>query len=380
MTSAQEMLQERMKLFNDAMNFRKPKRTPMIANTFTWKIFDSDLNVKLSEATSDWDIMEKVMCEHHERYQFDAYLDYGTRNVNKLNNILGGLQHQINDETGAINAVDHVLMEGDEYDEYLANPTMFLWTKVAPRKFGELTIGQIQEAIIELGKFRAYDAKIKGIFQNKYGIPEVYKNYCQLPIETLFTGYRGIKEFSIDMRKRPNKIKDFVQASEPGFLAYVDKLLELPNTHYVCDLYSAFLAHSIMSVKQFEEFYWPTYKKVIDRLTAQGKTTYLFCEAEFLRIADFFQDVPKGTIILHVENDNIFEVRKKVPNICLAGGMPVDLLGKSTPQKCIDYAKMLIDEMGEGFVFSQNKMMSYKNDATRENMLAVNEFVRNYSG
>lgn len=40
--------------------------------------------------------------------------------------------------------------------------------------------------------------------------------------------------------------------------------------------------------------------------------------------------------------------------------------------------KKLIDELGNGFIFSQNKMVSFRNDCTRENLLAVNEFIRNY--
>ncbi len=60
------------------------------------------------------------------------------------------------------------------------------------------------------------------------------------------------------------------------------------------------------------------------------------------------------------------------------GGMTTDLLGNGTKQQCIDYAKKLIDELGDGFIFSTNKMVSFRNDCKRENLLAVTDFVRNY--
>ncbi len=97
-----------------------------------------------------------------------------------------------------------------------------------------------------------------------------------------------------------------------------------------------------------------------------------------LRFVEFFQDIPKGQLMIHLEQDNIFEMRKKLPNICFAGGMTTDLLGHGTPRQCVDYAKKLIDELGDGYVFSTNKMVSYRNDCKRENLLAVTEFVRNY--
>ena len=57
------------------------------------------------------------------------------------------------------------------------------------------------------------------------------------------------------------------------------------------------------------------------------------------------------------------------------------LLGNGTPQECVDSAKKLIDEIGRdgGFILSQNKMLSYKEDCRRENLKAVSDFVLNYS-
>jgi hypothetical protein len=81
---------------------------------------------------------------------------------------------------------------------------------------------------------------------------------------------------------------------------------------------------------------------------------------------------------MHLEQDDIFEVRKKLPNVALAGGMTTDLLGHSTKEQCVNYARKLIDTLGDGFALSQNKMMSFRNDAKRENVIAVNEFARSY--
>ena len=81
-----------------------------------------------------------------------------------------------------------------------------------------------------------------------------------------------------------------------------------------------------------------------------------------------------------MEQDDIFKARKRLPNCCMIGGMPVSILGKGTEQECIDYAKKLIDVIGAdgGFILSQNKYVSSKVDCKPENLKAVSNFVTQY--
>ena len=98
-----------------------------------------------------------------------------------------------------------------------------------------------------------------------------------------------------------------------------------------------------------------------------------------MRFANNFTEVKKGSAIMHLELDNLTEMRKLIPNMPLAGGMTTDLLGYSTPEACVEKARTLINELGEGFLMSQNKMLSFKNDCKRENLLAVNNFIKEYT-
>ena len=82
-----ELKSYRIKLCRDAASFKKPDRIPHISFYITWPILDS--GYKLSEALYDWDIMEKVMKEHQERYNFDAIQCLGTRNPMKITEACG---------------------------------------------------------------------------------------------------------------------------------------------------------------------------------------------------------------------------------------------------------------------------------------------------
>lgn len=74
-------------------------------------------------------------------------------------------------------------------------------------------------------------------------------------------------------------------------------------------------------------------------------------------------------------------MREKCPNLGLVGGIPCYYLGGKTKEECIDYVKGIIDDLGDhGLTLAQDKMVSFKSDFTRENTLAVNEFIRSYRG
>ena len=140
------------------------------------------------------------------------------------------------------------------------------------------------------------------------------------------------------------------------------------------------LAQNIMNTKQFERFYWPSLKKLLDAYAEKGMNVRIFCEGSMARVLDYFKDYPKGVLTFHLEQDDPFEVREKLPNVCIMGGMTTEMLSNATAEECVAHTKRLCDELGAegGFIYSENKMLSYRNDAKAENMAAVSEFLKNY--
>lgn len=372
-----KLYNEKLQLFRDNVSMKHTDRIPYLSNAFTWKVFDSEFS--LPEAVRDSAKMEKAVCGFHERYHFDAYMDIGARNPVRVLDALGSSYYEITD--AGLNVVDHVLMEPEEYTEYAKNPDLFGWTKLMKRKFPDVKGKHIEAALMEFLGHANFTGQIGKKFVEEYECPSVYggANVVIPPYEYFFQTTRGIRNMGRDARKYKEQLIEAINAQlEKNVLPGLKYALSQDSSMYVCDTYMAIIGYGILSEKQFGEIYWPTVKTVLDLLDKADKTMYVFCEGEMLRYADYFQDIPKGRIVLHVENDDIFEVRKRLPGLCLAGGMKVELLGNGTPQECVDYAKKLIDELGDGYIFSENKMLSFKNDCKRENLLAVREFVRDY--
>ena len=367
--------QERVQIYQDAMHGKKPKRVPTLSNAWGWKIHDCDAKPTFEEATSNWEVMEKVVREHMERYHFDSASEVGFRFNSSYRIVLGDRSRH---DAVSGQALDHTAMKADEYGKLAAmGGAMFEWTTLFPRLFGDLTFGELEQLIGLYGAFGQFVGKMYQALVNDYSMPILAPLAVMTPMEELFNYYRGIKGLSTDMRRNPQGLLEYIEKDTSRMLAEVDNAITAP--HDICAFCIPFLAPTVLNSKQFEKFYWPSFKTMVDRVEERGDSVYLFVEGESARFADYFKEFKQGTFIVHVEMDDFYEVRKLLPNTCLAGGMPVSLLGGGTRNQCIEEAKRLCDELGDtGYVFSQNKMLAYPNDATRENMLAVQEFVTNY--
>ncbi len=389
MSDKSKLLAERVQLYKDAAKHKKTSRVLNLANIWTWKIFDS--GYKMSEALFDYNKMEEVVCKFQEKYQFDYYMDFGLRNPLRISDALGFSDYVIDDDACALGfASDINYMTPEDYDLILENYDKFLWTRYFPAKYSKLCgpngKEMVNKAAKELIKFQDFCTHINNKMENDYGVPPElsmgipsFSNF----FENLYFAFRGMKALSVDLRRIPNKIKAVCQAqgNSRAFEKYKATIQPGTDMNSGPDFVVWLLAHVILSKKQFEEFYWPYLKEIFDFAEKYDKIVHIFNEGENSRLYDFYKQAPKGHVVVHFENDDLFKAKKEIGDIvCLCGGMPVDLLARGTKKKCVDYAKRLIDELAcdGGFIFSQDKMISYPSDCSAENLKAVNEFVHEY--
>lgn len=379
-------LQERIQLYKDTNDFKKTERVPIQSACYAWQLLDAGM--AFTDAFHDWDMVYNAICEHIERYEPDGINYTGTRYPFQIAEPLGASNYEYTENT--INCSDNFIIQDDEFDEFMADNDKFLWEKGLCRKAKDADKDDSYERFLECikryGEFGAFVGKMNNKILNDYNIPIRARRHVQAPMEYLLNFYRGIKNLGIDLRRRKSKvieIMDFIYQTEPGLKAYLEEYYndETPNMISAYDLNIVFLSQNILSPKQFDELYWPFINELFSKSFDKGYRLDILLEGEIMRFTDYFQDVPKGHLNIHLEMDDIFEMRKKLPHICLTGGMPSTLLYSGTEQQCVDYAKKLIDEIGQdgGYVLSANKMLCYSNDCKRENLLAVHNFAKSYN-
>jgi hypothetical protein len=373
---------DNLKRFNDVIKFKPIDRTLHFSNFYTWKIFDCDTKYKLSEALIDFKKIEHLQCEFHERYYFDTHMDHGTRNTAIGTSMtLGSSHYVIDDDNETLNFYDRTFMEGDEYEEFSKDPERVHW-RIFQRKHPGVTKGQVVKAIMrntENGEFQNY---MINKFNAEYNSPGVLPNMAsvgaviQSPIERFGKYYRGIRAMSLDLRKHKKELKMACDAiHENETLPALRNALKSGSSSCFTDAFCGLLVHATLSISQWEEIYWPYLKIYFDEVVAAGKTINVYSENSIGRFAKYFKDYPKGHIAFIIELDDLIELRKELPNVCLIGGMTSELLGYGTPQQCVDQVKKLEDNLKEGFILSQDKMISFRNDCKRENLLAIFEYL-----
>ncbi|MEG1107149.1 MAG: uroporphyrinogen decarboxylase family protein [Eubacterium sp.] len=383
MNQNNQLFKERIEIYKNAINFKKPSRIPIHSNAFSSKICES--GYKLSEALFDYSIYKDVMRKYQLKYNCDSYQENGFRNPMRIITALGGGNYIIDDEKNALNFTDSAISEPQDYALINNDLGRYIFETFIPRKYKELTKEKLMNGLKETALLCQYLDEIDVIMKDEFGLPAFSETPSTfMPLEYIVNGMRGLVGTSRDLRRDKSALKDSLDVLYKFFdpIGAMGRFPDGTSESALFDNALVMIGHSILNPKQFEELYWPYLKEVVQFNADHGKKLFIFAEGNNERLYDFIKEFPKGTVALHLEMDDIFEAKKKIGDkVCLIGGFPQDLLMQGTPDACRDYAKRLIEELGGaegGYIFSTNKMLSFKSDVNEENLKAVHDFVRNY--
>jgi len=383
---AENSLAYHKKLVDDAARFKKPDRVAFMPSFFMWSPLDAGLSVW--EACTDWERNAAAQRRFYETYKFDVFTAQSGLICNPplMLQGVGDGYYFFNNERQSIELDDHALMEADEYDQANADLHRFIWEVLLPRKFpkwNSLSVGSLVEPLKE---WTRHIDHLNGLAQIASDLSLPTQGAVGMPLaglEYLVNNLRGMQGTSIDIRRQAAKVLEFCEGLDVAFDTFAKQVREngITNESAAFDISGAMLAHNFLSPSQFEKYYWPALKKALDLAVEKGLTVFLFCEGRIARLHEFFDEYPKGHIALYIEQDDIYEAREAMPNICLVGGMTTHYLANVTPEESVRKAKTLIDDLGKdgGFILGPDKMMSYSRDAKAENLKAVCDFVSEYT-
>ncbi|MDF1552939.1 MAG: uroporphyrinogen decarboxylase family protein [Deferrisomatales bacterium] len=382
-----DLLQERIDIIDDAVRMKKPKRVPFITVDAFWRYYDT--GHKLSEALLNTKIMHDATIEFQKRYQHDGWLDIGARNPLQVTRSLGNYEYNIDDQNNVLMLKEQCCFKETDYDPFVENPIRTLWENVITRKYTLFNQDMPSEVLCNtFGKFFELDAAIKTIIQRlatECGVPPLTSVQSGPGIftafECLYNFLRGMKGLAVDLRRCPEKILAFGQVYHELFVKGAINSIE--NTAVATSSFTALtslLNQNLVSAKQFGKFCWPHFKELTDRIVDTNNKLLILSEGTTVHITEYLQELPKGHFCVYVEMDDIFEARKRLPNLCLWGGLPLSLLARGTQQECIDHTKRVIDEVGRdgGLILCTDKFSSAPGDCKRSNLLAVAEFIQTY--
>ncbi len=380
-----QRLHEKKELFMNVARGIKPARIPTLSNVWTWKVFDAGYNLR--QALYDYDIMAQAVYQFQEKYDFDVSFDIGGRNPVRVLEAFDAEIYHLDEAGETLSFKDMDMIDGADGMRSMIDKGYFRAAveDILPKKYHLLdredAVNRLVQSAAAFKAFRDFQGEVQNTLTEKYGVPALCHARYDLPMELVFSGgLRGIRSFSIDMRRNGELLIELMNAineqTEPDFIKKIESYPDGDRVVYPARV--TLLAHTVMSPKQFERFCWPQLKRYADLVASHDMVGVIMTEGSIGHLCEFFQQLPKDRFVLLIENDDAAALRKQLPGITIAGGYPRELLATGTKEQCIDKLKEMLDTVAyDGrWIYSQNKMVSFRNDVRAENLLAVNEYLK----
>jgi len=386
--SAEELYNERLLRLKMAFNLQEPDRVPMFIAADSWVAHYSGFTIQ--DIAYDYN---KLFTAHEKVIQdFDCDCVWSAAGIwpAAVFDAVGGTQFMSMAASASPETpyqfpdVSH--MEAEEYPELIADPYAFIIEKILPRRCSELAEPFPRNALA-LAKgalaFGQYLDRLGAAYQRwvqVYGVPILIGGLAPAPFDILADHFRGIRETLIDIKRRPEQVKAACEAILPLAVRFATTSYGGPSRGFSPVFIPSDTAMFLRPV-DFEQFFWPTLRGLVEALAEMGLNSYLFVEGNWDPYVEYLAELPKGKVLVHLENTDIERAKVAVgKTVCLAGNVPCSLLGYGTEDEVIAYAKNLIDKVapGGGFILSSDKILITPTDAKPKNLLALTKFVKEY--
>jgi uroporphyrinogen-III decarboxylase len=237
-------------------------------------------------------------------------------------------------------------------------------------------IRALQQSGREMRRWRTRIAKFNKMMLD-LGFPQYFQGAAMPPFDVISHSMRGMAGTMTDMFRRPDKV-----------IAACEKILELtlarplppPNESGNIRMFMTNTRGSddFMSKKQFDTFYWPTFKRLVMGLIEKGATPCIFFEGNFTSRLEYLLEFPAGKMLARLDTTDIFRAKEVLrDHTCIEGNVPSSLLQVGSVQDVKDQCKKLIDVVGKGggYILAPR---SSTDEVKPENLRAMIDFTHEY--
>lgn len=295
-------------------------------------------------------------------------------------------------------------MKANEYDHFLLDPSDFVLRRFLPRIYSSLTglqklasfgsdgiqIGamvlppfldpEVQEAfkiMKKAAKMSIPPAVISMKTANKIlamGFPSLFMGFGAAPFDVVGDTLRGTRGVMMDLYRCPDKV-----------LKACEKVLELTHVPDIplgapplvmMPLHKGDDSH--ISRKQFEKFYWPTFKQLMLNMIQEGLIPAPFAEGSYNQRLDYLTELPKASVLWFFDHTDMHKAKDILGgHSCIMGNVPIALIATGTPEQVKACCKDLIDYCGKGggYILCSGTQLD---DAKEENVRAMIESTKEY--
>jgi hypothetical protein len=408
-TTAAELYKKRVQRLIDVINVNEPDRVPVMLPVAFFPAYYSGSSLR--KVMYDYEELRRAWFKFLDDFELDIYPGPGVVSPGR---IFDKLDYKLFKWPGHgldVNVVSQQYVEGeymkpDEYDTLIEDPSDF-WLRVyMPRIFGifesfrhlqpyssiiEIPTGYFVpytrpdvraalQAILDAGEEMAEWQEAVGACDRKalsMGIPSLRGSFTKAPFDIIGDAMRGTQGIIMDMYRQPDKLIEAMEKITPlAIKTAVDSVNSTEGIVITIPLHKG--ADGFMSEKQFETFYWPTLKKVILGIIAEGIVPVMFVEGSYDTRLEIISELPKASVIWWFDKTDMARAKSILGGTaCIAGNVPGSLLCTGTPLAVKEYCRKIIETCSRdgGYILTGGVVI----DAGKaENLRALMEAAKEY--
>ena len=378
-------IDKRQKRVADVVALTEPDRVPFAPAVGTGYLEHS--GVSRYEAMMDMRNFNEPLIDFLTRYEVDLFWAPTIYPANVME-VLGteyirwpGPAWGIPNHAG-FQIVDKTFLDEEQYDEFLRDPSAYLFNKVYSARHKNLR--GLEKAVInnviEFGHFASLSSFAdpdvqKALHYLMRGGEEAVKwlnasaEHAQIAVSletppAVLTGctcaydafadmLRGYINLPMDILTIPDKVKAACDVMDVFSQQAVDAAAAMGVDYFFIPLHGG--TDELMSDETYRTFYWPYLQKMIYHVIDLGMTPYVLTEGKYNTRLEVLKEVPAGKVIYMFEQVDIANAKKVLGDTaCICGNFPTTSLTYSTKEKVIEDTKRMLDICmpGGGFIMN----------------------------
>jgi hypothetical protein len=391
---AEKLYKERVTRHRKAMMCEIPDRVPVQLPSSNFPAYYAGYTMK--RVMNDYEAMERAWIKFMEDFYEDMDIFRGPGEVHPAPAMeaidykaLKWPGHGLGDNVNAYQFVEEAIMEPDEYDALIEDPSDFSFRFLIPRTVG--TLKPLNgfpplNTLLFLFLMVAYPFENPNMRKHivavekasrEAGFPSSFGGLAIAPFDVIADFLRGTRGVILDMYRCPEKLMEAVDRVTGITIKRIISTLNATGGFNV-----TFPLHkgddTFMSRKQFEKFYWPSLKKVVDALIEEGISVRMVAEGRYNQRLDYIKDFPKGWVTWHFDQTDMANAKKFVGGTCcISGNVPASLVITGTAKEVKERCRKLIETCapGGGYILTGGAAAT---EAKAENLRAFMEAAIEY--
>ncbi len=408
--AAKELYRKRVQRYQDVINLKKPDRVPCNLPTGYFPAYYAgyDLKTVMYDYEKQRDAWLKFMDDFGD---MDSFAGPGLVLPAPMFDIIGHKMHTwpghgTPDDTPNYQFIEGEYMLPDEYDKLISDPSDFWLRTFMPRQakafeplasfmhlnpmiglpFGTIMalstpeMREMFKTIWKAGDEVAAWGRITGEVAKtalSLGYAGMGGGMSGAPFDMLTDMLRGTVGIFMDMFRQPEKIQEAMDRITPIVIEQAVASAEHSLSPVVMmPLHKG--EKGFMSPKQFETFYWPSFKKVLLGIIEEGLVPMPFAEGNYIPRLEVIQEMPRASMVWYFEYMDMAKAKATVGrNNCICGNLPISVMVTGTAADVKEGCRKLIETCapGGGYILSASASLEKGN---MENLHAMMDAAKEY--